>query len=186
MTKIKCIILLLYLLRRRFFMKRLMFTLIVMMSLLIASTGFSVDCKFNDIHDVAYAYAIQGLFEQGVVQNGYEFSPQEELTKDDAAAWLVKAFFLAEIEPMYVEEEVEKKFEYSNGLGVIDETFTVPSFKDTKENENERFIEGLSAARIVKPADAFSPDSGISGVDFATMIGKIVFGIDCEKPLEKL
>ena len=167
-------------------MKRLMVTTIVMMSLLFVSAGFSVDCKFTDIDDSAYAYAIQGLFEQGVIENGYEFSPQEVLTKDDAAVWLVKGFFLAEIEPMYIEEEVEKKFEYSNGLGVIDETFTVPSFKDTKENENERFIEGLSAARIVKPADTFSPDSGISGSDFVTMIGKIVFGIDCENPLEKL
>jgi len=167
-------------------MKRLILTAIVMMSLLFVSTSFSVDCKFNDIHDSVYAYAIQGLFEQGVVENGYEFYPQEELTKDDAAAWLVKAFFLAEIEPMYIEEEVEKKFEYSNGLGVINETFTVPSFKDTKANENERYIEGLSAARIVEPADAFTPDSGISGVDFATMMGKIVFGIDCEKPLEML
>ena len=167
-------------------MKRLIVTTIVMMSLLFVSTGLSVDCKFTDIGDSAYAYAIQGLFEQGVIENGYEFTPQEVLTKDEAAAWLVKAFFLAEIEPMYIEEEAEKKFEYSNGLGVIDETFTVPSFKDTKENENERFIEGLSAARIVVPAEAFSPDSGISGVDFATMIGKIVFGIDCENPLEKL
>src|SRR6056297_2505526 len=167
-------------------MRRLSLIIIVMMSLLLSVSALSVDAKFTDVENSEYAYAISGLFEQGVVENGYEFFPQEALSKDDAANWLVKAFYLAEIDPMYIEEDVEKKFEYSNGLGVIDETFTVPSFKDTQGNENERFIEGLSAARIVKPADAFSPESGISGEDFSTMIGKIVFGVDCEKPLEKL
>src|SRR6056297_3858829 len=137
-------------------MKKLTLTAIIMMSLLLVVTALSVDAKFTDIQSSDYAYAINGLFEQGVVQNGYEFFPQEGITKHEAANWLVKAFYLAEIDPMYIEGDVEKKFEYSNGLGVIDETFTVPSFKDTQGNENERFIEGLSAARIVKPADAFS------------------------------
>jgi 2',3'-cyclic-nucleotide 2'-phosphodiesterase (5'-nucleotidase family) len=167
-------------------MRRLSLTIIVMMSLLLSVSALSVDCKFTDIENSEFVYAISGLFEQGVVENGYEFFPQEALSKDDAAKWLVKAFYLAEIDPMYIEEDVEKKFEYSNGLGVIDESFTVPSFQDTQGNENERYIEGLSAARIIAPEATFSPESGISGVDFSTMIGKIVFGVDCENPLERL
>ena len=167
-------------------MKKLTLTAIIMMSLLLVVTALSVDAKFTDIQSSDYAYAINGLFEQGVVQNGYEFFPQEGITKDEAANWLVKAFYLAEIDPMYIEGDVEKKFEYSNGLGVIDESFTVPSFQDTEGNENERYIEGLSAARIIAPEASFSPESGISGEDFSTMIGKIVFGVDCENPIKQL
>ncbi len=167
-------------------MKKNFLVFVVLISVLFASMTFAVDCKFTDISESEYAYAIEGLFEKGVVENDYEFLPGEELKKEDAAKWLVKAFYLAEIEPMYVEEEVEKKFEYSNGLGVIDESFTVPSFKDTKDSKNEKFIESLSAARIVSPAEKFNPESGISGTEFSNLIADIVFGVDTENSLQLL
>jgi len=167
-------------------MRKIFLVTVVMISVLFASTALAVDCKFTDIGESGYAYAIEGLFEKGVLENGYEFQPGEELKRDVAAEWLVKAFYLAEIDPMYVEEDVEKRFSYSDGLGVIDESFTVPSFGDTEGHENENYIEGLSAARIIEPAEAFNPEDGISGEAFSTMISKIVFGVDSEDSLSSL
>jgi len=167
-------------------MKKISVLFVVLISVLFASAAFAVDYKYTDISESDYAYAIEGLFEKGIIENDYEFLPTAELKREDAAKWLVKAFYLAEIEPMYVEGDVEKKFEYSSGIGVIDETFTIPSFKDTKDNENEKFIESLSAARIVTPADKFNPEAGITGKELSEMIGKIVFGINVENPAEKL
>lgn len=167
-------------------MKRIFLVTSLLLALLFGTVVFAVDCKFTDIADSEYAYAIEGLVEKKVVEDGTEFFPDESLKREMAAKWLVEAFYLAEIEPMYVEGDLEKKFEYSNGLGVIDETFTIPSFKDTEGNVNEKYIEGLSSARIISPAESFNPEAGISGKDFSQMIGEIVFGINSENPVELL
>ncbi len=167
-------------------MKKVFITSIVLISILFAAAAFAVDCKFNDISDSEYNYAIEGLFEKGVIENNYEFSPNARLEKGDAAKWLVKAFYLAEISPMYIEEEIEKKYEYSNGLGVIDESFTVPTFNDTENDENEVYIEGLASARVLPQTDNFNPDAGISGKDFSEIIGKVIFGYEKENTAELL
>jgi len=171
---------------RRDSMKRSFVFLFVLISILFTASIFGVDCKFNDISDSAYKYAIEGLFEKGILENDYDFYPEAQLEKGDAAKWLVKAFDLAEISPMYIEEPVEKKYEYSNGLGVIDESFTVPTFNDTKGNKNEVYIEGLASSRVLPQTESFSPEAGISGEAFSEIIGKIIFGYEKETTTEAL
>jgi len=167
-------------------MKKISFIFALIMFFFSFSAIFAAALPYSDVAQSPYLYAIEGLYEKGVLESADLFFPQEDISKAEAASWLVKAFYLPEITPMYVEEDIQKKFEYSNGLGVIDEAFTIPTFKDTKGNENEKYIEGLASARVTALEDSFYPEAGISGQDFSELIGKIVFGIDCLNPSEKI
>ncbi len=159
-------------------MKKKFVLFFVLSFLIISSISVASSYNFTDITGNEFYYAISGLYEKGVIENNYKFFPNEILTRGTAAKWLVKAFNLAEIESMYVDKLLEKKFEYSSGLGVIDESFTLPSFNDIKDNKNEKYIEGLASARIINSSEKFNPDSGISGKEFSDMIGRIIFGAD--------
>ena len=157
----------------RFFLLVLM--LIPLLS--VAATGF-----FADIDASPYGYAIEGLCEMGVFvpEEGIKFFPAQPLTREEAAKWIVRAFALPEITPLDVDTDKEKKLTYSSGLGVIDESFTIPSFGDTAGTQNEAYVEALVNTRILEFGGNFDARAAISGAEFSSWLADAVFGVENE------
>ena len=105
--------------------------------------------------------------------------PHDPITGAEAAEILVGAFRLATIKPLILPDPVQKKFVYTDTLGVIDEGFAVPSASDIAGHDSIEFIEGLYKVRAVDEGDGlFGPDEPMAGAKFIEALGRIVFGID--------
>ena len=151
--------------------------IILIATLLICVLSFAGP---KDIAASPYSAAIEKLFAAGIVEAEDDlFSPTEALSRADAAEWIVKTFKLSTIHPMKLEEEVEKKFVYTDPLGVIDEAFVVPSAKDTVDIEGEEYIEGLIKVRAEDVVDGlYRPFEAVTGAEFALAVAKVLFGVD--------
>ncbi len=135
---------------------------------------------FKDIAGSPYSAAIEKLHASGIVEafDGY-FYPAEALSRADAAEWIVKTFKLSTIHSMKIEEEVEKKFVYTDPLGVIDEAFVVPSAKDIVDIEGEEYIEGLIKIRAEEVVNGeYRPFEPITAAEFGLAVAKVLFGVD--------
>ncbi len=156
-------------------------------------TGYKCDCEWcghevipvhdGSLLDVAaspYAAAVEKLVNAGIVDlDGPYFRPADALTRADAAIWIVRTFKLSPIFPMQVSEEVQKKFIYVDPLGVIDESFVVPSAKDTVGSYAEEFLEGLVKVRAIDvESDLLRPSAAITGAEFGLAVAKVLFGVD--------
>ena len=105
--------------------------------------------------------------------------PQDPITGAEAAEVLVRSFQLATIKPLIVPGPVQKKFVYTDTLGVIDEGFAVPSASDIAGHAAVEFIEGLFKARAIDEGNGpFRPDEPMAGTTFVEALGRIVFGVD--------
>jgi len=105
--------------------------------------------------------------------------PQDPITGAEAAELLVRAFRLSTIKPLILPDPVQKKFVYTDTLGVIDEGFAVPSATDIAHHGAVEFIEGLYKVRAIDQGDGrFRPDEPMAGATFVEALGRIVFGVD--------
>ncbi len=105
--------------------------------------------------------------------------PDEPITRAEVADVLVSSFQLARIKPLITAEPVQKKFEYADPLGVIDEGFAVPSASDIDSHPLVESIEGLYKVRAVDPGDGrFRPDEGATAGFFLDALARVVFGVD--------
>jgi len=101
------------------------------------------------------------------------------LTRGEASELIVKAFGLPLIYPLRVESDVQKKFEYTDTLAVIDESFVVSSAQDIALHRYEPFIEGLIKVRAVSVDDGrFYPDEPITADVLSEIVAKVVFGVE--------
>ncbi|NLT45399.1 MAG: S-layer homology domain-containing protein, partial [Thermotogaceae bacterium] len=150
---------------------------VLIATLLICALSFA---GLKDIAASPYSAAIEKLFAAGIVEAENDlFNPTEVLSRADAAEWIVKTFKLSTIQSMKLEEEVEKKFVYTDPLGVIDEAFVVPSAKDIVDIEGEEYIEGLIKVRAEEVIDGlYRPFEAVTGAEFALAVAKVLFGVD--------
>ena len=150
---------------------------VLIATLLICALSFA---GLKDIAASPYSAAIEKLFAAGIVEAENDvFNPTEVLSRADAAEWIVKTFKLSTIQSMKLEEEVEKKFVYTDPLGVIDEAFVVPSAKDIIDIEGEEYIEGLIKVRAEDVVDGlYRPFEAVTGAEFALAVAKVLFGVD--------
>ena len=152
--------------------------------LILTLVAFCV-ISFANLKDVStspFSTAIEKLYAFGIVEaEDNLFNPSGTLSRAEAAEWIVKTFKLSAIYPMVTEEEVQKKFVYTDPLGVIDEGFVVPSAKDTVGIDGEEYIEGLIKVRAIEVVDGmYRPYEAITGVEFGQAIARVVFGVDEE------
>lgn len=101
-------------------------------------------------------------------------------TKSEAATLLVKAFKLPKIEPMIVNDpNIKKSVRYQDPLGVIDESFTIPSAKDIINHWGYNYIEGLLKVRADEViGDQYLPNEAITKSKWITMIVNLVYGVE--------
>lgn len=154
-------------------------TLAMSVSLPIQAEGRG---DFIDIQTSPFQREIRNLYTKGIVTTPPDgkFNPQRHLTKAEAATLLVKAFQLPMIEPMIVEDPaIKKKVRYEDPLGVIDESFTVPSAPDVIDHWGYRYIEGLLKVRAdAVTGEKYSPNDGVSKAKWIEMIVHLVYGIE--------
>lgn len=154
---------------------------ILVFSVCLPIYGESID-TFTDISDSQYKEAILNLHKQGIISTDSNslFYPNRILTKAEAAALLVRAFKLPEIQPMVIEDtNIEKQFSYSDPLQVIDESFTIPSAKDIVNHWGLNYIEGIIKVRADEVKEnTYNPNDKVTKAKFADMIAKIIFGAD--------
>ncbi|GIP35221.1 5'-nucleotidase C-terminal domain-containing protein [Paenibacillus sp. J2TS4] len=145
---------------------------------------------FTDIENSPHKEAILDLHRDGVI-HGFEdsrFYPQKHLTRAEAASLLVKGFHLTPIEPIALSDpQMVKSFSYSDPLGVIDESFSIPSAQDLIGHWGMNDIEGLIKVRAVGvEANTFSPDSFVTRVEWREMLAKLILGANSAAGAEEL
>ncbi|WP_126425397.1 5'-nucleotidase C-terminal domain-containing protein [Brevibacillus marinus] len=137
---------------------------------------------FRDLDTSPYRQAIHDLYQKGIVSPAPDgkFYPDRNLTKAEAATLLVKGFHLPEIKPIVPKDpNMKKSFRYSDPLGVIDESFSIPSAKDIADHWGVNYIEGLLKVRADQvEGDAYQPNRTVTKAEWAEMIGKVIFGVD--------
>ncbi|HNV05983.1 MAG TPA: bifunctional UDP-sugar hydrolase/5'-nucleotidase [Petrotogaceae bacterium] len=102
-----------------------------------------------------------------------------EISREEVSMLMVNAFKLSKIQPMMIKTDKKKTFSYTDPLGVIDESFSIPSAQDIVESYYLAYIEGLIKIRAVQVSgERFNPTEPLSHVDFFEMLGKIIFGVD--------
>ncbi|MCF6460411.1 5'-nucleotidase C-terminal domain-containing protein [Clostridium sp. Cult3] len=158
--------------------------LVFMLVLTIMPVGALAEeaAVFTDIGHSPYEEAIVQLYDKGVIAqpiNG-RFRPEDPLTKAELSALMVRGFKLPEIQSLDVEEKVEKKFTYTDTLGVIDDGFVVYSADDIKSHWGENYIEGLIKVRAIDVEEdgLFKPEENITKKEFYQVLGKVLFGVD--------
>lgn len=137
---------------------------------------------FTDIKSSPYQKEILDLHSKGIISTPTDgkFYPKRNLTKSEAATLLVKAFKLPKIEPMIVNDpNIKKSVRYQDPLGVIDESFTIPSAKDIINHWGYNYIEGLLKVRADEViGDQYLPNEAITKSKWITMIVNLVYGVE--------
>ncbi|MFC3767527.1 bifunctional metallophosphatase/5'-nucleotidase [Paenibacillus sp. GCM10012303] len=135
---------------------------------------------FEDIQASPYRQAILALQEKGVVERSDSFHPQRLLTKAEAAAMLVRALKLPQIHSLPAEDPTLKKsFRYEDPLGVIDDSFTMPSAPDIHSHWGSAYIEGALKVRADESdGGMYMPDQAISKSKWIGMIVRTVYGAE--------
>lgn len=135
---------------------------------------------FEDIQGSPHQQAIRTLQEKGVVERSDNFHPQRLLTKAEAAAMLVRAFKLPQIQSLPAEDpSLKKSFRYEDPLGVIDESFTMPSASDIMNHWGSSYIEGALKVRADETdGGLYMPDQAISKSKWVGMIIRTVYGVE--------
>ncbi|HPE42328.1 MAG TPA: S-layer homology domain-containing protein, partial [Thermotogota bacterium] len=154
--------------------------LFVLLALMTCMTVLTAGGFFIDLDDNPYRNAIEGLFDKTWVggEYGEEFLPKEPLTRGQAAHWLSVALKLPRVEPLKVDQPVEKSYTYADPLGVIDESFVIASFNDLEDHYYRDEIEGLSRARILPVSESFNVDDPITQEEFLIWLDNALYGVD--------
>jgi len=135
---------------------------------------------FQDIQASPYQEAIRFLHEKGIVVSNDKFHPQRNITKAEAAAMLVRAFKLPRIHSQPADNpRLKKSFRYEDPLGVIDESFTMPSASDIQHHWGSEYIEGVLKIRADDMnGDLYMPNQAISKSKWIEMIVRTVYGVE--------
>ncbi|WP_438351766.1 5'-nucleotidase C-terminal domain-containing protein [Paenibacillus sp. FA6] len=137
---------------------------------------------FKDIQTSPYRQAILMLNDKNIVSTPIDgkFNPQRHLTKAEAATLLVKSFKLPTIQPQPSEDpNVQKSVRYKDPLGVIDESFTVPSATDITSHWSYYYIEGVLKVRADEVSGGqYMPNSAVTKAKWVDMIVRTVYGAD--------
>ncbi|MDD8040695.1 MAG: 5'-nucleotidase C-terminal domain-containing protein [Thermotogota bacterium] len=154
--------------------------LLVLLALMTCMTVLIAGGFFIDLDDNPYRNAIEGLFDKTWVggEYGEEFLPKEPLTRGQAAHWLSVALKLPRVEPLKVDQPVEKSYTYADPLGVIDESFVIASFNDLEDHYYRDEIEGLSRARILPVSESFNVDDPVTQEEFLIWLDNALYGVD--------
>lgn len=137
--------------------------------------------EFTDIGSSPYKSAIEALRDEGIVEgtgNGL-FQPLTPVTKAQAAAFLQRAFKLAEITPfIYPEDpELEKKVIYETVLDTVTEANMVPAAADIADHWAFTSIEGILSAELADAAGRkYAPDEVLTEKAFNDMLAKAIYG----------
>lgn len=139
---------------------------------------------FSDIEHSPFKEAILDLHRDGII-NGFEnhfYYPKQPLTRAQAASLLVRGFHLTPIEPIIPSDPtMNKSFRYSDPLGVIDESFSIPSASDIVNHWGLQDIEGLIKVRAAEvEGGIFSPERFVTKKEWREMLAKIVLGVDSD------
>lgn len=147
----------------------------------LSASGYAATADvFQDIQTSPHQQAIRLLHEKGIVEADDQFHPQRHLTKAEAAAMLVRAFKLPQIHAQPAEDPaIQKSFQYKDPLGVIDESFTVPSAGDIYSHWGAAYMEGVLKVRADETnGSLYMPDQAISKSQWARMIVRTVYGAE--------
>lgn len=158
---------------RRIWTRRSVLLLVVLVAL--------VACVFVGLVVPSGAQTIIPRPAAAVVQELTLTRPDEVITRAEAADALARSFQLPKIKPLITPEPVQKKFEYTDPLGVIDEGFAVPSASDITTHPLLESIEGLYKVRAVDPGDGlFRPDEPATIGFFVDAMARVIFGVDAQ------
>ncbi|HOT32539.1 MAG TPA: hypothetical protein PLP09_10280, partial [Petrotogaceae bacterium] len=102
-----------------------------------------------------------------------------EISREEVSMLMVNAFKLSKIQPMMIKTDKKKTFSYTDPLGVIDESFSIPSAQDIVQSYYLPYIEGLIKIRAIQVnGERFNPAEPLSHADFFEILGKVIFGVD--------
>lgn len=135
-----------------------------------------------DLDSSPYKEQILELYNMGVITGIPEgaFYPERLLTKAEAATLLVRGFHLTPIKPIERKDNtMQKNTSYADPLGVIDDSFSIPSARDIEKHWGREEIEGLLKVRADQATnDLYQPSSPVSKEEWVEMLGKIILGAD--------
>lgn len=154
---------------------------------LVLSLGISF--SFADIQNHPKQVSIEGLYQVTGIgeQEWWAFRPYDPITRGEAAQWIVQAFKLAKIYPLHLPFVVDKQLTYTNPLAIIDESYVVPTYTDTRFHPLEPYIEGLAKVRVIPVVeDQYHPDRPMTGQEFVTIVVNTIFGVDCDCDEEEM
>ncbi|GAA0370452.1 5'-nucleotidase C-terminal domain-containing protein [Bacillus horti] len=156
--------------------------LLLVVTLFAPLTSTQAELGLSDIQQSTHKAQIEELYHLGIIQGTPEgdFQPTRPLTKAEAATMLVRGFNLSPIHPIEKKEEtMSKTTTYADPLGVIDDSFSIPSADDIEGHWALSSIEGLLKVRADQVNDQkYQPTSTISKKAWIEMLGKIIFGAD--------
>lgn len=153
----------------------------LMLAASISVTAHATDHNvFRDLPSSPYQKAVRILHDKGIVSGGKKFYPDRHLTKAEASALLVRAFKLPTIEPLPSDNpDLTKTVRYEDPLGVIDESFTIPSAKDITDHWGYHYIEGALKVRADEiEGNLYKPNDAVSKAKWIEMIVRTVYGAD--------
>ncbi|UFJ41168.1 5'-nucleotidase C-terminal domain-containing protein [Brevibacillus humidisoli] len=137
---------------------------------------------FTDIAASPYRQAIIDLYQREIIQPSADgrFYPDRQLSRAEAAVLLVKGFHLPRITPIEATDpNLQKSYRYTDPLGVIDESFSIPSAKDIANHWGVSYMEGLIKVRADQvEGDTYGPNRPVTKAKWVEMIGKVIFGVD--------
>lgn len=161
---------------------------VILLMIAFLGTTFPVQAKsgISDIGSSAYKEQIEALYSRGVITGSSDgrFYPRRLLTKAEAAALLVRGFHLSPIQPIERKNpEMKKTFTYTDPLGVIDDSFSIPSAADIERHWGLPYIEGVLKVKSDKVAnDRYRPNDTVTKAQWVEMLGKTIFG--AEQPID--
>ncbi len=161
---------------------------VMLVLILMVSLGVSQIFSFEDIRNHPYRVSIEGLYQTtGIGEEEWVFRPYDPITRGETAQWVVKAFKLAKIYPLHLPHFIDKQLTYTNPLAIINESYVVPTFTDTRYHPLEPYIEGLAKVRVIPTTQVpFHPELSVTGREFSTIVANAIFGADCDYDEEEI
>ncbi|CAM3598193.1 5'-nucleotidase C-terminal domain-containing protein [Marinicrinis lubricantis] len=157
-------------------------TLLLTCSLLTGGRTVQASSGFSDIEASAYTQQIEALYQRGIINGTPEglYQPQRQLTKAEAVTLLSRAFHLSPVYPIERnQDDMQKTTTYTDPLGVIDDSFSIPSARDIEEHWALPYIESVLKVRGDETnGNTYDPQALVTKSEWVELLGKIILGAD--------
>jgi 2',3'-cyclic-nucleotide 2'-phosphodiesterase (5'-nucleotidase family) len=170
---------------RKNFVKIKTFFFVTLIAVLFTTCASNpVTAPYSDIAGHQYQKNINALYARGFLDETAEFEPNRAITRSESAVLLQRVFALAPIATVTYPEypNLRREKVYAGNLGVVTETFTVPTALDSAGISAGPSIEALINSEVI-PYDevkgdnwSFHPGDSVTEKVFARWVARALYG----------